>query len=70
MKALLLTFGLSLLAALQAQAFPTTEENQDVRLRGAGAVSGFKADRGRGCWLEAPFLLHLERHHFRVRLEP
>lgn len=46
MKALLLTFGLSVLAALQAQAFPTTEENQDVRLRGAGAVSGFKADRG------------------------
>ncbi|NP_446026.1 von Ebner gland protein 2 precursor [Rattus norvegicus] len=30
MKALLLTFSLSLLAALQAQAFPTTEENQDV----------------------------------------
>lgn len=70
MKALLLTFGLSLLAALQAQAFPTMEENQEVRLRGAGAASGFKADRGRGCWLEAPFLHNLKRNHFRVRLEP
>ncbi|XP_034363912.1 von Ebner gland protein 1 [Arvicanthis niloticus] len=30
MKALLLTFGLSLLATLQAQAFPTIQENQDV----------------------------------------
>ncbi|GAB1286114.1 Lipocalin 3 [Apodemus speciosus] len=30
MKALLLTFGLSLLAALRGQAFPTMEENQHV----------------------------------------
>ncbi|XP_029423603.1 von Ebner gland protein 2-like [Nannospalax galili] len=30
MKALLLTFGLGLIAALQAQTFPTLEEDQDV----------------------------------------
>lgn len=46
MKALLLTFSLSLLAALRAQSITTMEENQDVRLRWAGASSGFMADRG------------------------
>lgn len=46
MNALLLTFGLSLLATLRAQAFPTMQENQDVSLRWAGASSGFMADRG------------------------
>lgn len=40
MKALLLSFGLGLLAALQAQAFPAMEEDQDVSLRGQGLQAG------------------------------
>nr|XP_021496737.1 von Ebner gland protein 1-like [Meriones unguiculatus] len=38
MKALFLSFGLGLLAALQAQTFPTVDENQDVRPRWEGAT--------------------------------
>nr|XP_021496735.1 von Ebner gland protein 1-like [Meriones unguiculatus] len=47
MKALFLSFGLGLLAALQAQTFPTVDENQDVRPRWEGAARGFMADGGK-----------------------
>lgn len=56
MKALLLSFGFGLVAVLQAQEFPDTEEIQDVRLTWAGASRGFMADRGVevGGWAPIP----------------
>jgi hypothetical protein len=40
MKTLLLVFGLGLFAALQLQALPIVEEDQDVRIRWAGGLQG------------------------------
>lgn len=37
---------------------------------GRGFKGGVLADGGLRLTVRAPFLLHLKRHHFRVRLEP
>jgi hypothetical protein len=44
MKTLLLVFGLGLFAALQLQALPIVEEDQDVRIRWAGGLQGRGAE--------------------------
>lgn len=56
MKTLLLTLGLSLLAALRAQTLPVgDEENQDVRLRWAEGCGGREGQDG---WVQTPSLPH------------
>lgn len=68
MKTLILTFGLGLIAALQAQDLPVVEEeNQDVRLDGQEVGGQGEAETARWRPHHSPIQ---GDPHFRVRLEP